>query len=36
VPRLTKQWADDHAVFQDQDLSDRDFVYVWADRVHPR
>ncbi|GAA1089120.1 hypothetical protein GCM10009663_36050 [Kitasatospora arboriphila] len=36
VTRLTKQWQDDHAAFQDRDLSDRDFVYVWADGVHPK
>ncbi|MGZ2359847.1 IS256 family transposase [Streptomyces sp. 372A] len=36
VTRLTKQWSDDLAAFQDRDLSDRDFVYVWADGVHPR
>lgn len=31
VTWLTKQWADDHAAFQD-----RDFVHVWADGVHPK
>ncbi|SES27079.1 Transposase, Mutator family [Streptomyces qinglanensis] len=36
VTRLTKQWRDDHAAFQDRDLSDRDFLYVWADGVHPK
>ncbi|MFJ8077074.1 hypothetical protein ACIQ7Q_24850 [Streptomyces sp. NPDC096176] len=36
VTRLTKQWADDHAAFQNRDLSDRDFVCVWADGVHPK
>ncbi|MFF7238182.1 IS256 family transposase [Streptomyces collinus] len=36
VTRLTKQWTDDHAAFQERDLSDRDFVYVWADGVHPK
>ncbi len=36
VTRLTKQWQDDHAAFQQRDLSDRDFVYVWADGVHPK
>ncbi|MFE7267707.1 transposase [Streptomyces sp. NPDC057592] len=36
VTRLTKQWSNDHAAFQDRDLSDRDFVYVWADGVHPK
>lgn len=33
VTRLTRQWQDDHAVFQVRDLSDRDFVYVWPDGV---
>lgn len=28
VTRLTKQWSDDHAAFQNRDLSDRDYVYV--------
>lgn len=36
VTRLTKQWGEDHAAFQSRDLSDRDFVYVWADGVHPK
>jgi transposase-like protein len=36
VTRLTRQWSDDHAAFQDRDLSDRDSVYVWADGVHPK
>jgi transposase-like protein len=36
VTRLTKQWQDDHAVFQQRHLKDRDFVYVWADGVHPK
>lgn len=36
VTRLTKQWQDDHAAFQQRDLSQTDFVYVWADGVHPK
>lgn len=36
VTRLTRQWSEDHAAFQQRDLSDRDFVYVWADGVHPK
>jgi len=36
VTRLTKQWQGDHAAFQNRDLSDRDYVYVWADGVHPK
>jgi transposase-like protein len=36
VTRLTRQWSDDHAAFQQRDLSNRDFVYVWADGVHPK
>ncbi len=34
--RLTRQRQDDHAAFQERDLSDRDFVYVGADGVHPK
>jgi transposase-like protein len=36
ITRLTKQWQDDHAAFQDRDLSESDYVYVWADGVHPK
>jgi transposase-like protein len=36
VTRLTKQWSEDHTAFQQRDLSDRDYVYVWADGVHPK
>lgn len=36
VTRLTRQWGEDHAAFQNRDLPDRDFVYVWADGVHPK
>lgn len=36
MTRLTKQWSDDHAAFQDRDLSGSDYVYVWADGVHPK
>ncbi|MFJ3972214.1 IS256 family transposase [Streptomyces parvus] len=36
VTRLTKQWSDDHAAFQDRDLSGSDYVYVRADGVHPK
>ncbi|MET7719016.1 IS256 family transposase [Streptomyces sp. NPDC005407] len=36
VTRLTKQWSDDHASFQARDLSESDYVYVWADGVHPK
>ncbi|MFF5144573.1 IS256 family transposase [Streptomyces sp. NPDC013157] len=35
VPRLPRQWQDDHAAFQ-CDLSQTDFVYVWADGAHPQ
>jgi putative transposase len=28
--RLTKQWQDDHIAFQQRDLADSDYVYVWA------
>ncbi|MFB7335661.1 IS256 family transposase [Streptomyces adustus] len=36
VTRLTKQWTDDHTAFQARDLSDSDYVYVWADGVHSK
>ncbi|MDH6431963.1 putative transposase [Streptomyces sp. SAI-144] len=36
VTRLTKQWSDDHAAFQQRDLTESDYVYVWADGVHPK
>ena len=36
VTRLTGQWQDDHAVFRDRDLSQTDYVYVWAGGVHPK
>lgn len=34
ITRLTTQWQDDQRAFARRDLSDRDFVYVWADGVH--
>lgn len=34
VTRLTKQWSDDHAAFQERDLSGSNYVDVWADGVH--
>lgn len=34
--QLTRQWQDDHAAFQDRDLTDRHFVHVWADVVRPK
>lgn len=36
VTRLTRQWQDDHAAFQNRDLAATDYVYVWADGVHPK
>ncbi|MFI8816744.1 MULTISPECIES: IS256 family transposase [unclassified Streptomyces] len=36
VTRLTKQWAEGHTAFQARGLSDSDYVYVWADGVHPK
>ncbi|MDQ0808375.1 putative transposase [Streptomyces sp. B3I7] len=36
VTRLTKHWSGNHAALQTRDLSDRDFVYVWAVGVHPK
>jgi transposase-like protein len=34
ITRLTKQWTDDYHAFCGRDLSDVDYVYVWADGVH--
>ncbi|MEU1601625.1 IS256 family transposase [Streptomyces sp. NPDC005708] len=34
VTRLTQQWQADHAAFMDRDLSEVDYVYVWADGIH--
>lgn len=36
VNRLIKKWTDDHSAFQARDLSGSDYVYVWADGVHPK
>ncbi|MFK0160907.1 IS256 family transposase [Streptomyces sp. NPDC090493] len=34
VTRLTQQWLADHAAFMNRDLSQADYVYVWADGIH--
>jgi transposase-like protein len=34
ITRLTTQWQDEHRVFMQQSLADRDYVYVWVDGVH--
>ena len=34
ISRLTATWTEDHKAFQARDLSECDFVYVWADGVH--
>jgi transposase-like protein len=36
ITRLTAAWQADYDAFQKRDLSDRDYVYVWADGVHFR
>lgn len=36
LTRLTWQWQNDHAAFQQRDLSERDVVHVWADGVHSK
>jgi transposase-like protein len=36
ITRLTAAWQEEHEAFQNRDLSDRDYVYVWADGVHFR
>jgi transposase-like protein len=34
ITRLTVQWQDEAHVFGNRDLSDVDYVYVWADGIH--
>lgn len=34
ITRLTTQWATEHAAFQQRELADRAYVYVWADGIH--
>jgi putative transposase len=34
ITRLTTQWQAEARTFAERDLSERDFVYVWADGVH--
>jgi putative transposase len=34
ITRLTTQWQAEARAFAERDLSERDFVYVWADGVH--
>lgn len=34
VTRLTTQWQAEQRAFAERDLSEKDFVYVWADGVH--
>ena len=34
VTRLTTVWTEDYKAFSDRDLSDVDYVYVWADGIH--
>jgi putative transposase len=34
VGRLLTAWQNDYAVFCRRDVSDRDYVYIWADGIH--
>lgn len=34
ITRLTAQWEGEHKAWKARDLSDRDYVYVWADGIH--
>ena len=34
ISRLTEAWQAEHAEWTERDLSDRDYVYWWADGVH--
>lgn len=34
IIKLTRRWQDEQRAFANRDLSDTDYVYVWADGVH--
>ena len=34
ITRLTETWTEEYRAFGKRDLSDRDYVYVWADGIH--
>jgi len=34
VTRLIATWQDEQAAWSQRDLSDREYVYVWADGIH--
>jgi transposase-like protein len=34
ITKLTEQWKADQRVFAERDLSDVDYVYLWADGIH--
>ena len=36
ITRLVETWTDEYTAFESRDLSDNDYVYVWADGVHFR
>jgi transposase-like protein len=36
ISRLLSVWVEDYDRFRSRDLSDRDYVYIWADGVHFR
>jgi putative transposase len=36
ITRLVAAWQADHEAFSRRDLTDRDYVYVWADGIHFR
>lgn len=36
ITRLTAQWEEEYRRFQRQDLSGKDYVYVWVDGIHFR
>ena len=34
ITRLTADWEQDYRQFREQDLAERDYVYVWVDGIH--
>jgi transposase-like protein len=34
ITRLTQAWTAEHTAFRSRELTDRDYIYLWADGVH--
>ncbi len=36
IVRLKEQWADEYESWSKRDLSEKEYVYVWADGIHAK